>query len=232
MRCVFGQKIRLANKVLVRQLFFLLFISVQIAPLFAQDDYFLQTYGVKEGLPSEEVYDVLQDHYGYIWVATANGVARFDGRNFETFRSDNLPASDALSLYEDSSNRLWVLYNNGKALYWKGGEWHTPQNDSALASIQSSTFFISFLEDKKGDFWLGNLKGEIWSMSKEGRMSFLPTPSSSLAGVWLIEDANNRVWAAYKKDTVGLEKIIKTKCQLLFLPHLRHLHYLHSVQLW
>ncbi len=40
-----------------------------------------------EGLPSETVFDVLEDEAGFIWVATMNGLARWDGFRFETFES-------------------------------------------------------------------------------------------------------------------------------------------------
>ncbi|HUW07297.1 MAG TPA: hypothetical protein VMW01_13655, partial [Williamwhitmania sp.] len=35
-----------------------------------------------EDIPSSETYHVIQDRKGYIWIATANGVSRFDGYEF------------------------------------------------------------------------------------------------------------------------------------------------------
>ena len=40
---------------------------------------FYKNYTVKDGLPSSETYEVFQDSKGYIWIASDNGVARFDG---------------------------------------------------------------------------------------------------------------------------------------------------------
>jgi len=57
----------------------------------------IQTWRTDEGLPSDMVSDVVQDHEGYLWVATNAGVARFDGVKFEIHDLDNTPAlaSDA-----------------------------------------------------------------------------------------------------------------------------------------
>ena len=46
--------------------------------IYAQN-FFLTNYGIDQGLPSSQVYDVVQDHSGYIWIATDAGVSRFDG---------------------------------------------------------------------------------------------------------------------------------------------------------
>ena len=42
-------------------------------------------YRVENGLPSSEVYDVVQDDHGYMWFATDRGLARFNGYDFTVF---------------------------------------------------------------------------------------------------------------------------------------------------
>ena len=41
-----------------------------------------------DGLPCDDVQQVIQDSYGYIWLATRNGLARYDGFGMEVFRSN------------------------------------------------------------------------------------------------------------------------------------------------
>src|SRR5690242_4988825 len=70
-------------------------------------------YGVPDGLPSSNVYAVVQDHGGAIWFGTKGGIARYDGVHFKVFRH---VANDPGSLYDngiatllvDSRNRLWA----------------------------------------------------------------------------------------------------------------------------
>lgn len=66
-------------------------------------------FTVQDGLPSQNVYRVMQDSRGYIWVCTDQGLARFNGERFEVFTTkDGLPSNDVFNLTEDSQGRLWV----------------------------------------------------------------------------------------------------------------------------
>lgn len=42
-------------------------------------------YTSEDGLPHKHVYDITQDDYGFMWIATRNGLVRFDGYRFEDF---------------------------------------------------------------------------------------------------------------------------------------------------
>ena len=68
----------------------MLFLPVTILPVTAQN-YFFDNYSIKQGLSEQKVYKLLQDSKDYIWLGTANGLSRFDGKKFENFTSrDNL----------------------------------------------------------------------------------------------------------------------------------------------
>jgi Predicted periplasmic ligand-binding sensor domain len=45
-------------------------------------------YGLSAGLASNEVNTVAQDEAGYIWIGTANGLQRFDGLRYKSFRAN------------------------------------------------------------------------------------------------------------------------------------------------
>lgn len=75
-------------------------------------------YTVKNGLPNNLVKTVSQDDKGFIWIATMNGVVRFDGTNFTTFSSSNsqersLSTSKIRELYIDNDQLIWVYNFNG-----------------------------------------------------------------------------------------------------------------------
>ena len=54
-------------------------------------------FGIREGISNRLVSDVVYDHQGLIWVATANGLNRFDGYNFVTFSTSNKEGKHKLS---------------------------------------------------------------------------------------------------------------------------------------
>lgn len=66
-----------------------------------------------DGLVHDSVYAVLQDRIGFLWLATEDGLSRWDGIEFRTFRHDpqdplSLPQGDLNALAEDRRGRLWI----------------------------------------------------------------------------------------------------------------------------
>ena len=47
-------------------------------------------YSIKDGLPSNETYDVFHDSKGFVWFGTDNGVVRYNGKEFKTFTTLDL----------------------------------------------------------------------------------------------------------------------------------------------
>lgn len=61
------------------------------------------------GLPSNHVYYILKDSYGYLWMGTTQGVVRYNGYSFKLYdQSDGLPNSDVWYLFEDKKKRMWL----------------------------------------------------------------------------------------------------------------------------
>ncbi len=83
------------------------FIPASVLPVGAQN-YFFDNYSIKQGLSEQKVYTLLQDSKDYIWLGTANGLSRFDGKKFENFTShDNLAPGGVKCIFEDSLGYIW-----------------------------------------------------------------------------------------------------------------------------
>lgn len=68
------------------------------------------SYSIRNGLPSNHVYDVLEDKSGFIWMATNRGLVKFDGYDFKVFtHKDGLPNNDVWKLRLDADSRLWFF---------------------------------------------------------------------------------------------------------------------------
>ncbi len=82
--------------------------------LFASFYTFSQTtqtifYTTKDGLPSNSVYRTILDNHGFLWIATENGLAKFDGKNFKTYTTaQGLPDNEITDLFIDSNQTIWV----------------------------------------------------------------------------------------------------------------------------
>ena len=91
----------------------ILLLTVTTLPVTAQN-YFFDNYSIKQGLSEQKVYKLLQDSKDYIWLGTANGLSRFDGKKFENFTSrDNLAAGGVVSMTEDSLGYIWFGHISG-----------------------------------------------------------------------------------------------------------------------
>lgn len=92
-------------------LLFFFFINLNYSQTYNQ----LVEYNTSNGLPSDIVYNVVQDKKGYIWIATDNGIVKFNGSTFKKFQlNEGLPSNDIFGLAVDSKNRIWLTgYYNG-----------------------------------------------------------------------------------------------------------------------
>ncbi|MDP4247807.1 MAG: two-component regulator propeller domain-containing protein, partial [Bacteroidota bacterium] len=68
---------------------------------------------MEQGLPSNLVNQIVFDKQGYLWAATSNGLSRYDGYNFVTYKfdpKDSLSINQDLifSLFEDDQGSLWI----------------------------------------------------------------------------------------------------------------------------
>ena len=79
----------------------------------------LSHYSTDDGLASNAIAKIMQDDYGYIWLATWNGLSRFDGYNFYNYRTGN--ASHIRNLHNriydfvcDHSQNIWLRMYDGR----------------------------------------------------------------------------------------------------------------------
>ena len=99
-------------------LVFLFIINFEQITLLAQkSNLSFQHFGIKEGLSSEFIATIYQDHIGYMWFLTGKGLDRYDGYNFISYK---YPANDKVvsglfpaSICEDKDGNLWIASMNG-----------------------------------------------------------------------------------------------------------------------
>jgi ligand-binding sensor domain-containing protein/signal transduction histidine kinase len=99
-------------------------LPVSAAPdSFSAHQLSFRVWQVKDGMPQNQVRAMLQTRTGYIWVATNDGLAKFDGARFVTFNRENTPALRSnifTSLYEDRAGTLWIGSDGGLVRFSNG----------------------------------------------------------------------------------------------------------------
>ncbi|NTU81558.1 MAG: hypothetical protein HGA45_19610, partial [Chloroflexales bacterium] len=144
--------------------------GVQPGPHIAQGQGRLsfRTIGVAQGLPHHGVYGIVQDRYGFMWFATLDGLARFDGQAFEVYRADpanpNAPSSSVnWELYADREGVIWSgTLNSGLVRYDPRTERFTHlEHDPADPASLSDDAVRAIYQDGAGALWVGTLSGGL-----------------------------------------------------------------------
>ena len=130
--------------------------------------YFFDNYSVEQGLSEQKVYTLLQDSKDYIWLGTANGISRFDGKKFENFTTrHNLASGGVWCMFEDSLGYIWYGHLYGGISRYDGHLFEQAGFDSlslssGITSIAVTGDKIWFTTEKDGaiqvDFPVTDLK--------------------------------------------------------------------------
>lgn len=127
-------------------------------------------FGVEQGL-SSTINDLAIDRQGYIWVATGDGLARYDGTNFRYWRRvvgepASLPDNEVTLVHVDSTDRVWAA--TWFALSVLDADHRVPRKiqfrgDAARCGID----ITAMTSTKDGVLWIGNRAGDLCRIRKD-----------------------------------------------------------------
>ncbi len=115
--------------------------------------YNVQQFNVSEGLIQSQVLSLCQDKFGYIWQGTGGGISRFDGKNFNSFTTENGLLSNTVYAIKNLKNENLIfctrsginIYNHNKITPYKS------KNDEV--------YFFDATEDDNNNLWLASSEG-------------------------------------------------------------------------
>ncbi len=126
-------------------------------PVRAVSQYKIDLWQTEQGLPLNTVQALLQTRDGGLWVGTAGGLARFDGRRFigfDTAQTPEVASQPVFGLMEDRAGRLWIGHPAGAVVYENG------RFKPAITKEQSGGRRIwSFAQDADGSVWAAGEAG-------------------------------------------------------------------------
>lgn len=173
---------------------------------------------IDDGLPSSLVSDILQDRHGFMWVATARGVSRYDGHHFRNYAPGHtttaLPIGMVDRLYEDRSGTLWVVTAAGLSRYdprIDGFVTHSARAITAASAARSvptgdaparaitPPIVTSLIEDHDGRLLVGTSVGLFALDRQSGGSRAVPVSSDAAPTdrpfvTALFEDHQHQLW--------------------------------------
>lgn len=116
-------------------------------------------WGVEDGLPVNSINEMVQDEAGYIWLATMDGLARFDGQNFRVFDSGTHPGlgSNRLTRLEYDDGALWLLSEDNRLVRYADGAFARLGVADGLPDDR-----VTLLERADDRWWVGTTAGAAW----------------------------------------------------------------------
>jgi signal transduction histidine kinase/ligand-binding sensor domain-containing protein len=156
------------------------------------------------------VYAIARDLFGFLWLGTLEGLARYDGYSFVVYRPDptnpNAPVSGQIeTLYTDRAGMLWIgTLASGLNRYDPRSEQFTLyRHDLADPYSLSSDAVRAIYEDAAGILWIGTLGGGLNRLDRAtGRFTNYrhnPNDPYSLSDDWvsdILDDGNGGLWVA------------------------------------
>lgn len=127
----------------------------------------------EEGLPQSFTPAIVQDKIGFIWIATRDGLARYDGKNYKVFRhipSDSTTLSNNIisNLHLVKRNQLWINYETGETdiLNTETEALFHISKDPVYKDIG---FFAAYAEGNNENTWILNGEGYLYVCNVEKR---------------------------------------------------------------
>ncbi|MEZ0485709.1 hybrid sensor histidine kinase/response regulator transcription factor [Fibrella aquatica] len=128
-----------------------------------------QELTISEGLSQGMIFGLKQDQKGFIWVATKDGLNRYDGHTFTVFSHDpynrfSLSDNSCSSLFIDSRQRLWVgTVDGGLNLFDDKTQrfYHIDVSDQLAPGAGNYEIWL-VTEDPQGNIWVGTDKNKVF----------------------------------------------------------------------
>ncbi|MGH8044659.1 MAG: ligand-binding sensor domain-containing protein, partial [Stenotrophomonas sp.] len=130
-----------------------------------------------DGLPSSAVRQLVEDRQGYLWFATEDGLARFDGHRFRVWRMEQgLADNELLAIAADARDQLWMGTGNGQLMRMSVDREHIDVFDGARFPALAGTAISVVFPAPDGVVWFGTRDAGLFRLGPERRLrQFLPT---------------------------------------------------------
>lgn len=169
-----------------------------------------------QGLSINNASCIFQDHKGFIWVGTRDGLNRYNGYKFAVFRNDptdstSISGNYVLCLKEDKDGNIWIgTVEGGLSKYiWQTDKFVRYSHDPKISSSLSDNTVQSILQDGQGNLWVATAGGLDLFDKKTNSFSHFRHDAKNPASLSddniykLFEDSQGNLWIGTR--TGGLD---------------------------
>ena len=172
-----------------------------------------ESWTVENGLPVNAIQRVLRGHEGYLWLATWDGLVRFDGARFTVFNTGNseaLPSNRIADMLTDGRGSLWMRTEQDHLVRLRNDRFTHFDAASGLPDRSVRSVFV----DSTGIVLVGTTNGAYRLLNDR----FEPVATGVIAGevTALLHDAGGAVWAGTRDGSLTI--VANGAAQKISLP--------------
>ncbi|MFK7813112.1 MAG: two-component regulator propeller domain-containing protein, partial [Maribacter sp.] len=174
---------------------FLFLLCISTNHILAQNTQ-LRPYTIEDGLPQSQVYDIIQDEIGYLWLGTqGGGVANFDGKTFQVWNESNGLASNYIHSLYFANDSLFIGSKRGLSIKVK-------DRISNFEGPQINQFYV--VGDKK---YLATQKGVYLFSKARGLQKISILPEIDNSNINALYFGNSLFWVATNNGLWKLKEL-------------------------
>lgn len=175
---------------------------------------YFRNLNTENGLSNNKVNCILQDKRGFLWIGTDDGLNRYDGQRFQTFRHNPSTASVSgniiTALLEDKEEVLWIATADGGITRYDyrlapANQFRQYKHSTGDSTSIPGNIVNALLEDKSGNLWLATSGQGLLLFNKTTERFSEPVKRRPRTLLSLCMDANGILWAGHEGG--GLVKI-------------------------
>ncbi len=158
------------------------------------------------GLPQDSIRSIAQDHNGFMWFATEDGIARYDGHHLKVYRYDpddpySIQQNVAYQFLVDDKNRLWISTQGEgvMVLDQKSGQFHPVTNKlDSIKKEKVGEFASALYQRSSNEMFIGSNNGVFRVSTKDLKVTAQLVQQEELGNNQVInalwEDENKSLW--------------------------------------
>ena len=159
---------------------------------------------VKDGLSQNSAISITQDRTGFLWIATQDGLNKYDGRSFEKYKQyfkdiTNPTYSKLGKVFVDSNDELWIIpISQIPHKLNKDNNTFEPLNEIEDAS--------TIFEDQQKNIWFGSFSTGLYKLSFKTKKIEHIIGRDKVSGINAItQDPSGNLWLSCEKYIVEID---------------------------
>ena len=160
----------------------------------------VRNWDQSDGLPSTVVQSVARTRDGYVWLGTANGVARFDGVRFLGF-NEPFGQRTAISALFATNNTLWIGTLTGQLVRREG----SVVSEMMLPAEAKGRSISGICSDAGGNLWIATRGAGLFRLNAEGKAMAKTNGLPTLDATQILSATSNQIWAVVGGKVMALQ---------------------------